>query len=116
MDRTIKKDVERRYSKMCEQFSGKSEEISCYVCEQCGQVTKVRQIDEGMPMGGIECPHCHGQAGLVLVDTYPNIPVTHEWYRPALCEVLEMVEDNRIFTVNLVLNGGLLRREINLNK
>lgn len=114
MDRSVKRDIQKRYNKMLERFNGEVDEISCYVCEQCGQVTKVRQIEKGMSPGGIECPYCHGDANLNIFDQFPNIPVTYEWYRPSLGEILEMAED-RMFTVNYVLNGGLLRRECSKN-
>ena len=92
-----------------ERFEGNVNEISCYVCGNCGQVTKVRQIVNGIAAGGIDCPACGIQAG-IEIDTYPNIPVTYEWYRPTLDEVFSLAEENRMFTVSFVLNGGLLRR------
>lgn len=111
MDRSVKRDIEKRYRKIVEMFSGEADEVSCYVCEQCGQVTKVRQVVKGMSPGGIECPYCHGQAGLEIFDSFPKIPVTHEWYRPTLDEVMAMAEEDKAFTVNYILNGGLIRRE-----
>lgn len=115
MDRAVKRDIQKRYKKMVKRFTGETDEITCYVCEQCGQVTKVRQKVKGMSPGGIECPYCHGQAGLEIFDPFPNIHVTHEWYRPTLDELLEMAEGDRAFTVNYILNGGLIRRECSLS-
>lgn len=111
MDRAVKRDIQKRYKKMVERFKGDADEISCYVCEQCGQATKVRKVEKGMSPGGIECPYCHGEAGLEIFDTFPNVPVTYEWYRPTLDEVLAMAEEDRAFTMNYILNGGLIRRE-----
>ena len=111
MDRTVKRDIQKRYKKMVERFNGNADEISCYVCVQCGQVTKVRQIDKGMSPGGIECPYCHGEAMMEMIDTFPNIPVTHEWYRPTLDDVMAMADEDKMFTVNYILNGGLIRRQ-----
>ena len=110
MDRSVKRDITRRYRKMEESLGGVADEISCFECDQCGQVTKVRQIVKGITPGGIECPYCHGSAGLNIFDAFPNVPVTYEWYRPTLDEVLGMAED-RMFTVDFILKGGLLRRE-----
>ena len=111
MDRAIRRDIEKRYRKMLERFKGDTMEISCYACEQCGQVTKVRQEVVGLTHGGIECPYCHGQANLDMFDQLPNVSVTHEWYRPTIDEVLKMAEEDRMFSVNFVLSGGLMRRE-----
>lgn len=113
MDRSIKKDITRRYKELEKRFGGSgSGKVSCYVCEKCGLTTKVVEADDGVAPMGIECPYCHGEAMCVNEgDTAPNVSVTHEWYRPTLDEVLAMA-DGHLFTVNYVLNGGLLRREI----
>lgn len=112
MARTVKKDIEKRYRKISERYKGKTDKVFSYVCDRCGQVTKVRQVDEGIAPMGIECPYCHDNAFCYDEgDKNPNIPVGYEWYRPALNEVQQMV-DERMFTVNFILSGGLLRREI----
>ena len=108
MDRSVKRDIQKRYQKMTKEFEQRVNEVGCYVCEQCGQATKVRQAISGSAPGGIECPYCHGDA-FIAPDTYPNVQVTYEWYRPMLEEVLAMAEEH-MFTVNYILNGGLLRR------
>lgn len=115
MDRSVRRDIQKRYKKMAERFQGDADEISCYVCDQCGLVTKVRKVERGMSPGGIECPYCRGDASLDIFDTFPNVPVTHEWYRPSLGEVLAMADRDMAFTVNYVLNGGLIRRECSRN-
>lgn len=115
MDRAVKRDIQKRYRKMVGQYDGEANEISSYVCEQCGQVTNVQQVVKGMSPGGIECPYCNGQAGLEIFNRFPNVPVTHEWYRPTLDEVLAMAEEDKAFTVNYILNGGLIRRPCSKN-
>ena len=85
MDRAIKTDITKKYREMekrfCAPASGK---VSCYVCEQCGMTTKVREVDDGLAPMGIECPYCNANAICITEgDTAPNIPVTHEWYRPS---------------------------------
>lgn len=111
MDRSVRRDIEKRYKKLHKQFNGvASGKISCYVCEQCEQITKTREVADGHVPMGIECPHCHANAMCVTeMDAAPNIPVTYEWYRPTLDELTALAEEH-LFTVNYVLNGGLLRR------
>jgi hypothetical protein len=94
---------------IAEQYGSEVNKIGCYECSQCGRVTRTVQRIAGVVPMGIECPYCHGDS-FFTEDSYPNIGVTHEWYRPALDEVLAMTE-GRLFTVNFVLSGGLLRRE-----
>ena len=115
MDRSVKKDIQKRYAMMLKRFDGETNEISCFVCQQCGKVIKVRQTVKGMSPGGIDCPYCNGQATIEMFDAYPNITVTHEWYRPTLDEVLALAEENKAFTVNYILSGGLIRRECSKN-
>lgn len=115
MDRSVKRDIQKRYRNLLERYGGESDEVFCYVCDQCGQVTKVRQIVKGMAPGGIECPYCHGQAMMDIFDAYPNITATYEWYRPELDEVLRMVENDKLYTVNFILSGGLIRRVCSKN-
>lgn len=85
-------------------------EVNCYTCDTCGRVTKTRDADDGVTPMGIECPFCHGDAmSSFYQDIAPDIPVTHEFYRPTLEETLAMV-DGRFFTVNHILTEGLIRR------
>ena len=114
MNRTVRKDVMRRYKQMLKDVSGENYhkgEVNCYTCKQCGKVTKTIDVDNGVTPFGIECPHCHGDAMSAFYhDTAPDAPVTHEFYRPTLEETLALV-DEHFFTVSHILNGGLLRRE-----
>ena len=110
MNAKVKKDITRRYNAM---LAGLSEDnkgqTDCYQCQQCNNVTKTVIVDNGITPMGIECPYCHGEA--IHQDTdYPNIKVTHEWYRPSLDETLAL-SDSQFFTMSMVLQGGLLRRE-----
>lgn len=115
MDRSVKRDIQRRYRKITETYSGSEDSTYCYTCDDCGHVVKVRQSVAGVVPMGIECPYCGGNAFCVEDgDTAPDEPVTHEWYRPTLDEVMEMV-DEKMFTVNYVLGGGLMRRRCSRN-
>lgn len=114
MDKSVKRDVTKRYKKMLrsiegeEYFKGKE---NCYTCQECGRVTKTIDVDSGVTPMGIECPFCHGEAmSSFYSDIAPNVKATYEWYRPTLEETLSLV-DEHFFTVNHILSGGLLRRE-----
>lgn len=114
MERSVKRDVQKRYRDMLESIGRYHKgDINCYTCNNCGKIIKTIDIDEGETLLGIECPYCHkGDAySSEYQDIAPNVPVTHEWYRPTLDEVLQMVEEKRIFQSTYILNGGLMRRE-----
>lgn len=111
MDRAVRRDIQKRYKRITKEYKGDADEVFCYTCDNCGQTIKVRQKDKGIAPMGIACPFCNGDA-LNAVDTARNIPVTHEWYRPSLDEVMKMAEEGRMFMLNFVLSGGLVRRKI----
>ena len=115
MERTLKKEVTRRYKKMLKAFNDKGEnqgKTNCYVCNQCHQTTKVYERDNGMTMHGIECPYCKGEAmSTDYEDVAPKVNATFEYVRPTLQEVLDEVEKNHIMTANYYLSGGLKRIE-----
>ena len=110
MDKQVKKDIERRYKKMLEQQSWENtegQEIT-FLCPQCGRPTKTKVVDAGIVPMGIECPFCHGDA-MQQEEEYPNISVTHEWYRPSVDELVEIAETG-LFSAMMILQGGLVRR------
>ena len=112
MDRTVKRDIKKRYGKLLERYKGNGGEVHCYICEQCGQLTKTKDVAEGLVPMGIECPHCNANAMCIADgDTAPNKAVTYEWYRPSLDEAYKLAEENKFFQLNFVLNGGLMRRK-----
>jgi len=114
MDKTVRKEVTRRYKAMLKEYGKPGEyqgKVNCYTCTQCGRITKTIDKDNGVTPMGIECPYCHGDAmSSFYEDIAPNISATYEWYRPAQEDVLAMV-DRQFFTVNHILSGGLLRRK-----
>ena len=109
MDRAIKRDIRKRLRKITERYPNEVDKILVFTCESCGKVIKSRQIVEGIVPVGIEC-ECGGNAfAYEEGDTLPDMPVTHEWYRPTADELMGMLNEH-MFTVNFVLSGGLLRR------
>lgn len=112
MDRTIKKDIRKRYKTLLERYGAMTyDRQASFLCEQCNHVINTRFEDDGdIPMG-IECPYCQGNAmSLTEWELAENVPVTFKWVRPTLDEVLQMAEKGELFTVNYVLCGGLVRR------
>lgn len=109
MQRNVKKDIHRRYRMIAEQYGSEVNKIGCYECSQCGRVTRTVQRIAGVVPMGIECPYCHAEA-YCLDEDNPNIPITHEWYRPTEEEVIALA-DEKLFTASFVLSGGLMRRE-----
>ena len=106
MERSVRRDIARRYRDVSERYSSERSECHTYQC-QCGRVIRTRQLVDGIVPMGIECDVCHGDA--YAVEDRHDLPVTHEWYRPSLDELVGMAEKH-LFTVNCVLGGGLLRR------
>lgn len=111
MDRKTRKDIARRYDAMQVNGGEEAGRIVCYECPTCGRVMKSVARDGGVTPMGIDCPSC-GETAYQQDADYPNVPVSWEWYRPTLEEVLAMAEGGGLFTVSMVLNGMLLRREV----
>ena len=110
MDKKVKNDITRRYKLLGDGKEGTGATF-VYLCGQCGRPTRTVTVDSGKVPHGIECPWCHGEAFIQDEDN-TSLAITHEWYRPSLVDVLERAERNELFTVLMVLNGGLFRREV----
>ena len=116
MDRKVRKDILRRYADMTASVAaGESNigQINCYFCPQCERITKTVVKDSGIVPMGIECPYCHAEALCSENgDVAEKISVTHNWYRPTAEETLELAQENKLFTVSMILSGGLLREKL----
>ena len=112
MDRTVKKDITKRYKAMIGKYLPLTyDKNASFFCEQCNQVINTTYADDGEIPMGIECPYCHGNAmSLTEGELAKNVPTTFKWCRPTLDEVLKMAEEGKLFTVNYVLGGGLIRK------
>ena len=109
MDRSVKRDIRKRYGLLKSQADNTGQ-TDTFLCQGCGKPVRTIVKDPGVIPMGIECPYCNGNA-MHSEEDYTNVEITHEWYRPALDEVYSMAEGH-LFTVMMILNGGLLRREI----
>lgn len=80
--------------------------VNCYICRECGHVTKTKDVDRGVTPFYHLCEKC----GLLAKSTFykdivPDKPVTEEWYRPTLEQVLKMDRNSNM--LDHILNGGL---------
>lgn len=84
--------------------------VNCYVCDNCLATTKTVDIDRGTTSFLIACPRCdEGQAKSSFYnDIAPDLPPTHEWYRPKPKHALKLPT----IVQNHVMNGGLMIRRI----
>lgn len=119
MERKLKRAVTKRYNAMLKAFSGKGVnqgKTNSFYCQQCKQVTKILEVDNGITMHGIECPYCKCDAmGSNYEDLAPNVKPSFAFVRPSLNEVLEEVEKNHIMTANYYLEGGLKKEILSTN-
>lgn len=97
------------YDLMLKNVIKSKKKVNCYVCNDCGKVTKTFNVDDGVTPMYLTCEHCGALAvSTMFNDIAPEQEPTQEWYRPTLSQVMKMekgVKDN-------ILLGGLLVRPI----
>lgn len=83
--------------------------VNNYICEDCGHVTKTKDVDHGVTPFIHTCEYCGGNANSTFYNDFdPELPVTQEWYRPPLEECYKLPEGD----LDHVLRGGLIPRKI----
>ena len=109
MDKSVKRDIEKRYKNIIvEDNNGQTD---TFLCQECNNIIRTKVTDSGLVPMGIECPFC-GKEAYHQDEDNPKIDITYEWYRPSLEEVLRMAEEKRLFSVSMILSGGLMRRKL----
>lgn len=83
--------------------------VNCYICPECGHITKTKDIDRGTTPFMHECEKCDSLAySSFYEDISPNCKPTQEWYRPGYQEFRYLPEQLK----EHVLVGGLISRKI----
>jgi RNase P subunit RPR2 len=113
------RQVQRQYEKLMHEVKTKefytdidlASKINCYTCENCGHVTKTKDIDPGVTPFIMQCPACKETATSSFYnDIAPHIEPSVEWYRPSLEETMKLRKNPG--TLEHVLHGGLLDRKM----
>lgn len=108
------REITKQYNKMLESYQPEANpnRVNCYVCRNCGHITKTIDLADGVTPYMHTCENC----GQVAISTfYEDIAPTQEptqgWYRPTLKEVLKWRSKNDGM-VEHFLKGGLYVRKI----
>ncbi len=112
------RQIEREYNKLLQDVATHdyykidlTNRVNCYTCQNCGYITKTKDIDPGVIPFMFSCEKCNGTAySSFFKDIAPNQNPTFEWYRPTLKQVLKM--RNKESMLDHILNGGLDYRKI----
>lgn len=84
--------------------------VNCYVCPNCGHVTKTKDVDSGVTPFMFKCERCGELATSTFYkDIIPNQKPTWEWYRPSLDALLY---DKNDYDLDHILQGGLKSRKL----
>lgn len=110
-----KSSLVRAYEKMLQEEYHKGEvkpnHVNCYVCENCGQITKTIDIEKGTTPFMIDCT-VDGCGGLAKSSFYndlsPTLKPSHEWFRPSLKATLRQQRG----MIDHIVQGGLELRKI----
>lgn len=113
------RQVTKRYNKLLVDVATKdfykvdlTNRVNCYVCSNCGHVTKTKDIAPGVTPMIITCEKCQRITARstfykdIVLDQEPTI----EWYRPDLKETLKTRRYPNL--LEHILSGGLCHREI----
>lgn len=113
------REVIREYNSMLKKvadrpmFGDNGNGINCYVCEDCGHITKTIDIDLGVTPFMHVCESCGSWARSTMYkDINPTVKPTQEWYRPSLKQCLKMRKHEA--ALQHILDGGLDFRTIKL--
>jgi RNase P subunit RPR2 len=112
------REVERQYKKLMQDVATNdfykidlTNRINCYVCSNCGSVTKTKDVDSGVTPFIHSCEKCGGEARSTMYrDAVPNQEPTQEWYRPTLEETIKLRKKPGL--LEHILQGGLDVRKI----
>lgn len=106
------KVIKSRYQSMIAKHESKPdrERINCYQCADCKAVVRTIDIDTGTTPMFNKCDVCGGRSSSTFyIDKFPEVPITYEWYRPTLEQVLKQKGNHNY--IDHILNGGLSLRE-----
>jgi len=109
-----KSEIEKKYNEIIAYYEkdetiNLTNRVNCYRCNECGHITKTRDIDKGVTPFMHLCEKCNGMAfSSFYEDIVPNQQPTQEWYRPRLKKVYNMSDA----MIEHILNGGLDVRTI----
>jgi len=111
------KEIKEKYNKLLNDVKTKdfykidlTNRVNCYICKNCGHITKTKDIDAGVTPFMFNCENCDEFAySRFYNDVAPELKPTFEWYRPTLKELLKM----HPVLQEHILNGGLHYRKIN---
>lgn len=116
MSKLSQREVTRRYKKMVasvEETGREPKGPNVWVCE-CGNIMRCRHLDYGTTPMTLSCWVCQkGSLVSKWQDTMPDLPFSHEWYRPSLRQTLKL-RTKRPQLVEHILLGGLEIRKVEM--
>lgn len=108
------REITRQYNKMLESHQSEVNQnrVNCYVCRNCGHITKNIDLADGVTPYAHTCENC-GQLAISTFykDIAPTQEPTQEWYRPTLKEAIKWRSKNTMMLEH-ILQGGLDVRKI----